>query len=326
MKIGFAMPLDGEWKKGIAGLAARRTGDEFVADSDRTLAEIRTMDAIVAYPLARRYFEEAERLKAVFVPFVGVNHLPADLLIGRGIQAYNCHGNAESVAERALALTLAGFGRIIEFHNDMKAGKWHGFWVGHGLEDFWHSIWGLRCAILGSGAIGTRLARILKAFDCETVGFRRRTDAALPPYFDSVTTDIAEAVKGAAIVFVTLPLTDSTRGLVSRELLMTMKDAFLVNVGRGEIVDEEGLYAALRDGVLRGAGIDTWYNYPERGSDTGFPSRFPIHELPNVVLSPHVAGSTHEAVAKNVEEILDNLETWLRTGSCDARVDLREMY
>jgi phosphoglycerate dehydrogenase-like enzyme len=91
-------------------------------------------------------------------------------------------------------------------------------------------------------------------------------------------------------------------------------------------VDEEGLYRALRDGVLAGAAIDTWYAYPPKGATEGFPSRFPIHELPNVVLSPHVAGSTWEAVEMNAVQTLENVAEWLDTGTCRSRVDLKANY
>jgi len=105
-----------------------------------------------------------------------------------------------------------------------------------------------------------------------------------------------------------------------------MRGAFLVNVGRGEVVDEAALYEALRDGVLSGAGIDVWYTYPQGGSTLGAPSRFPIHTLPNVVLSPHVAGSTYEAVDLNARQTLDNVERWIRTGDAAHRVDLSAAY
>lgn len=326
MKIGFYLPLNQTWRDGIKDLSERFPDVEFVADSERCLAEFESMDAVVANPLPRERYEAASRLKAVFVPFVGINHLPSDLLIERNVDVFNCHGNAESVAERALALTLAAYGRIIEYHNDMKQGTWHGFWIGRGHEDFWHSIFRKPCAVLGVGAIGTELAKLLKAFDCTVTGYRRKKAAESLPYFDRVTNDVSEAVKDAEIVYVALPLTDETEGIVSRELLASMKGKFLVNVGRGPIVDEEGLYLALRDGVLSGAAIDTWYVYPPKGSSGCVPSRFPIHELPNVVLSPHVGGMTGEAVVMNTAQTLDNVARWLSTGSCGAKVDLRANY
>lgn len=326
MKIGFCMPLNETWRRRIDLFASTHPDVQLVLDSDRSLAEIGSLDALVANPIPPERFKEASRLKAVFVPFVGVNHLPAELLIERKVDVYNCHGNARSVAERALAMTLAAFGRIIEFHNDLRQATWHGFWVGKGHEDLWHSIYRKPCAVLGTGAIGTALAHLLKAFDCPVTGYRRRRGVDSPSEFDRVVYDVAEAVRDAEIVFITLPLTLETEGLVSAELLSTMKGKFLVNVGRGGIVDEEGLYRALADGVLAGAAIDTWYVYPPKGSVTGAPSRFPIHELPNVILSPHVAGSTWEAVGANADQTLRNVEEWLATGSCRSKVDLRANY
>ena len=91
-------------------------------------------------------------------------------------------------------------------------------------------------------------------------------------------------------------------------------------------MDEEGLYLALRDGILKGAAIDTWYSYPRAGETKGRPSRFPIHELPNVILSPHVGGSTREASALAVDQTLDNIARWLSGESCANEADLRELY
>jgi phosphoglycerate dehydrogenase-like enzyme len=315
------------WTAAVDGLE-RSLGDdlEAIRGVEASLEAFSGLDAVVANRVDASYFEKASCLKAVFVPFVGVNHLPASLLLSRDISVFNCHGNAESVAERALALALAGFGRVVEYHNDLRAEKWHGFWVDKGQEDFWHSIFRKRCAILGTGAIGEKLARLLKAFDCPVVGYRRRADAPKPAYFDEVTTDLRAAVAGADIVFVALPLTDATRGLVGAAELEAMRGAYLVNVGRGEVVDEAALYAALTGGTIAGAGLDVWYVYPPHGAVTGAPSRFPIHTLPNVILSPHVAGSTFEAVELNVSQTVANIERWIRTGDAEHRVDLAASY
>ncbi|OHD15354.1 MAG: hypothetical protein A2Y38_08575 [Spirochaetes bacterium GWB1_59_5] len=327
MRIGFCVPMNEVWTEAASELE-HEFGDSIgvIRGIEPSLAAFSGLDAVIANVIDRSYYEKTTGLKAVFVPFVGVNHLPADLLIERGVSVFNCHGNAESVAERALALALAGFGRIIEFHNDLRAETWHGFWVNKGREDFWHSIFRKRCAVLGVGAIGETLARLLKAFDCHVTGYRRKTGSPVPAHFDEVTTDLRAAVSGADIVFIALPLTDATRGLVGAAELEAMRGAYLVNVGRGEVVDESALYSALKDGTLSGAGIDVWYTYPKGGSVIGAPSRFPIHQLPNVVLSPHVAGSTWEAVDINVRQTIDNLKLWIHTGDAHHRVDLAASY
>lgn len=327
MNLGFCVPMNESWSKAIAELE-RRLADrvKLVKGVQESLAAFTTLDAVVANPIDESYFKSTDTLKALFVPFVGINHLPAEVLLSRNVSVFNCHGNAESVAERALALALAGFGRLIEYHNDLRKGIWHGFWVGKGREDFWHSIFRKRCAILGTGAIGQALAGLLKAFGCNVTGYRRKQGEMLPPGFDAVSTDLEQAVSGAEIVFVTLPLTELTRNLVDARILTAMKGAYLVNVGRGDVIVEADLYQALVDGTLSGAALDVWYTYPEKGRTEGWPSRFPIHELPNIVLSPHVAGSTHEAVDMNVIQTVENVERWVRTGEALYRVDLKASY
>ncbi len=327
MIIGFCVPPGEAWTRAMDALEREfGTSLSVLRGAEACIAAAPTLDAVVANPMERSFYERAVALKAVFVPFVGLDHLPADLLLSRGTAVYNCHGNAESVAERALALALAGLGRIVEYHNDLRAGIWHGFWVGRGREDFWSSLYRKRCAILGAGAVGRALAGLLKAFSCRVVGFRLRTGLPTPAGFDEMHADPAAAVAGADLVFVTLPLTEATAGLVDGRLLAAMRGAFLVNVGRGPVVDERALYEALSGGMLAGAGLDVWYDYPPPGSTEGAPSRFPIHGLPNVILSPHVAGSTREAVAQNVERTAGNLALWLRTGRAEHLVDLSASY
>jgi phosphoglycerate dehydrogenase-like enzyme len=326
MTIGSFMPAGSAWADRLSVLAADFPGHEIIVDPEAARSALSRLDAILALRLEAEAYESASSLKAVFVPFTGLNHLPVELLAARGVRAFNVHGNAESVAQCAMAMTLAYYGRIIEFHNDLRERRWHGFWVGKGAEDNWSSIYGRPAAVLGVGAIGAAIARILKAFDCPVVGYRRRAGLALPPYFDRAEEDLRAVIGGAELVFVALPLTPATRGLLSKEVLLSMRDKFLVNVGRGSIVDEEGLYLALSGGVLKGAAIDTWYEYPQGGATEGAPSRFPIHELPNVVLSPHVGGSTREAAPINMEDTMRNIAAWLRGESCANEADLRELY
>jgi phosphoglycerate dehydrogenase-like enzyme len=327
VRIGFCVPMNEIWTAEVDALELiLGPAAEIIRGVDASLAAFPGLDGVVANPLDRSYYESAKALKALFVPFVGVNHLPADLLQAHGVAVYNCHGNAEAVAERSLAMVLAFFGRVVEYHNDLRALEWHGFWVHKGREDFWRSIFRKRCTVLGVGAIGQMTARLLKAFDCRVTGYRRRKGVEAPGVFDNVTTDLGKALEGAEIVFVTLPLTDATKGLVGRTQMEAMRGAFLVNVGRGEVVDEEALYKSLKDGTLAGAGIDVWYTYPQGGATKGAPSRFPIHELPNVVLSPHVGGSTMESGEMNIRQTVGNVERWVLTGDSVNRVDLAALY
>lgn len=327
MLTGSLMPASSSrWAQRLEEAARRHPAHRFLLGETDATAALGELDALVAAHVAPRTVEAARSLRALFIPLTGLNHLPVRLLAERGVAVYNVHANAESVAQNALAMILAHFGRVIEYHEALRDETWHGFWVGRGAEDEWSTIFRKRCAILGTGAIGSALARLLQAFGCEVVGWRRRAEAPLPLGFSRVEATLEEAIRGAEIVVVALPLTPETHGAVSRELLLSMKGVFLVNVGRGATVDEEGLWLALRDGVLAGAGLDVWYAYPEAGSRTAAPSRFPIHRLPSVILSPHVGGSTSQAASAAVEHTIANLEMWLETGSAPTKVDLLAMY
>jgi phosphoglycerate dehydrogenase-like enzyme len=326
MTLGSFVPPNSQWKVPLEELALSLPAHEFILDPAQARAALPRLDAILALRLDAASYEAATSLKATFVPFTGLNHLPIDLLLRRGVRAFNVHGNAESVAQCAMAMTLAFYGRTIEFHNDLRRREWHGFWVNGGAEDEWSSLFRRPCAVFGVGAIGSALARMLKAFDCPVVGYRRRGGLPTPPFFDRIETDLDRAVAEAELLFVALPLTPATTGLFSRELLLSARGKFLVNVGRGAIVDEEGLFLALQGGVLKGAAIDTWYSYPASGERVGAPSRFPIHELPNVILSPHVGGSTREAGPLLRGQTIGNISKWLKGESCGNEVDLRELY
>ncbi len=325
MTILFAMKPNSFVSGEIEKLKKEFPGHRFIVETaeDALLPEV---DVIFGSKVEREVIEKAVNLKLLIVPIVGVDHMPLGILRERRVRVANSHGNAESVAERAFALILSFYGRIVEFHNDLRNGLWHGFWVDKGLEDTWTSINGKSCAILGAGEIGAVLARYLAPFGGRIIGLRRSVPPVLPPGFDMITTSLEEAVAEGEIVVSVLPLTAETKGVIDGSILSRMKGKLLVNVGRGEVIEEEALYRALTDGTLMGAAIDTWYTYPAKGKTEGAPSRFPIHTLPNVVLSPHTAGFTREAAKLNMEQGFENLRRYLASGDLLYEVNIALGY
>jgi phosphoglycerate dehydrogenase-like enzyme len=265
-------------------------------------------------------------VKIIFVPYAGIDALPLDYIKTRGLRISNVHGNARYVAERCMAMALAFYGRLIDYHNDLKHSQWHGYWAKGTVDDTWRSIQSRTCAVIGTGEIGKQLAKYLKVFDCTVIGFKRNLSSQKLQHFDEVILDLEGALLKSELVFITLPLTHETKGMLSAEILAKMRDKFLVNVGRAEIVDEEGLYRALKEGILKGAGIDVWYAYPKRGETTAKPCRFPIQDLPNVILSPHLAGFTPEAAKLNIAQTVENIRSYFGTGRAVYEVDPKLMY
>lgn len=325
MRIGFLYRFNSLWKEHCTPLMEKHPEHEFITDRETTLKEIETFHILIGGIEPKGVYEQARSVRAVFVPFVGVDHLPAQVFIERGVRVFNSHGNARFVAERTLALLLCCTGKVLEYHQDLARGVWHG-WAGKGIFDTWDSIVGNTAAVLGAGSIARWVARYLKMFDCKVICYRRRVTETPPEGFDAVYYDLKEALQGADIVISTLPLTEETRGLLGKEELEWMKGKILVNVGRGEVIEEEALYHALKEGVLKAAGIDTWYSYPAAGEESHMPSRFPFHELPNVVLSPHVGGFTSKATIENIKVTVANLEAFLEGRPVSNEVDLRRMY
>lgn len=325
MKIGFNVDDPRGWAPTMDWLQKEAGDHQIIRGKDACAEALPELDAILTSRLSQEDLDRAKNLRAIFLPMVGVNHMPLDLFKSRGMEVFNSHGNAESVAERALGLTLAGLGRIIEYHNGLLKGQWRGFWVNRGAEDNWRSIRRMPVTILGVGAIAQALARMLKAFDCPIKGWRRRDLGESIPHFDWVGVDLRESLQGSQLVYNALPSTSLSRGIIDAQAISWMPGAFFVNIGRADTVEEEALYTALRDGRLSGAGLDVWYHYPKPGSGDMGMSRFPIWELENVVLSPHVAGATDTAHQEIYQEMGEVVLAWLQ-GRPKNKVDLDLNY
>src|SRR6056297_828510 len=296
------------------------------ANDEKTLVqEISDSYAVVWGHPKIEVLEKALQLEMVFIPFTGVNRLPFDYLIKRGIRVSNNHGNTPIVAERAVSLALAIMGRVVEYHNDMKMGDWHRHYDGGSPFDLWTSILKKKITILGCGAIGKNIAKLLKGFDCEITGFKRNHLEDIEG-FHQITNNLEEALGKAQIIFVTLPLTEGTKSLINKNNAELLKDKFIINVARGEIIQEQTLYESLKNGILKGAAIDCWYNYPNPKMHYALPSHYPVHKLNNVIISPHAASHSVEGKLYQLEDTLMNIKTYVKTGSPVDVVDLKAGY
>lgn len=320
--------LASEFPELLADVRDRWTEHEFIDVIDK--GEFRELlpraDVLVASPLNAEELERAQTLKAHFIPYAGVDGVDLGEYERRGIALASSHGNAPIVAERALALALAVLGRVVEFHNDLAAGEWHRTGDPERPFDYWTSLQGKVCGILGTGAIGTSLARLLVGFECQVVGFNTHGDNPNPSLFHAATTDLHGLLQAADLLFLTLPLTSHTESLIGTEELELLADSVLINVSRGAIVQERPLYEALRDGRLLGAGIDTWYRYPDPPYGNALPSNFPFHELRNVVISPHAGSHAIEGKRGQLRDALAHLERYLESGTPGRAVTARREY
>jgi len=297
----------------------------FSSNSEEKESVLKKADALIVTDLSEEEAMLSERLEVVFVPFVGINSLPVRYLARKGIVVSNTHWNSKYVAEKAVGLSLALLGRTVEFHSLLERGIWGGFLASEKEYQNWTSLYNKKCTILGYGSIGRDLARLLKAFDCEITAFKRNVAQFEDAHVDFVTDDLEKAVEFGEVLFFTLPLTQQTRYLINEGNMDLLRNKYVINVGRGKLIREEPFYQALKNGVIKGAAIDVWYNYPKDEKIT-LPFNYPFHMLSNVVLSPHTASDAYEGITDWVETTVARVERYIQTQEILNRVDLERGY
>lgn len=247
---------------------------------------------LVAGRPQRAHLAASPNLRALIVPFAGLPEETRALLAEfPHVAVHNLHHNSAPTAEMAVALLLAGARFLVPVDRQFRRHDWSSRYQPPPVV----VLDGRTALILGYGAVGQRVGRVCRALGMRVLAVRRNVPAAGE---EGETVFGPEALHRllpeAQVLIITLPLTAETVGLIgAAELALLPRGALLVNVGRGAVVDEAALYAALRDGTLTAAGLDVWYHYPESREARRHtpPARFPFHELDNVVMSPHVGGA-----------------------------------
>lgn len=272
---------------GIALLAART---EVVRPPDTRVDTLRALgrevDAVITRSrLPDDLFDVAPRIRAVAIHGSGLDLVPIASATAHGVMVANQPGgNAQSVAEYCLMaiMLLARNFRPIDL--SLRSEAWD---TARALAEPAVEVGGKTLGIVGVGHIGARLARMCRdGLSMRVLGHQRRLDR-LPEGVGpaSLETLLAES----DFVVLTCPLTPETRHLINASRLLTMKrTAFLVNVGRGPVIDETALVEALRKNTIAGAMLDVYEHYRLDADN-------PLRSLPNAVLTPHLAGSTRES-------------------------------
>lgn len=208
-------------------------------------------------------------------------------------------GNTVEVAEHTILLMLATLRILPTVHNAMKRGEWP-MWE---LRPRMHNLEGKTVGIVGFGRIGRAVAQRAAAFDThilysDVIAAPREVEEQL----NVRRVPLQELLQSADIVTLTLPITPETRGMLGAPQLALMKPtSILINVARGEVVDEAALYAVLKDGRIAGAGLDVFTREP-------ISPDCPLLKLDNVVLTPHVASGTIDSLRKKARAWFDNFE------------------
>ena len=282
-----------------------------LADEAGIVGKLGDVDALISLAFTREMAGAAGRLRLVQVPGAGLDRIDRAAL-GASTALANVYGHEVGIAEYALGAMLALTRQLGRLDAALRQGAWESQWaVGVAPPPTWPELAGATLGILGYGHIGRALARRARAFDMIVLAVRRSpvADADAVVYGPEALDDV---LARADYVAVTLPLTPDTRGLLDARRLARMKrTAMLINVARADIVDEDALYQALAERTIAAAALDVWYRYPKTPGPTP-PARRPFHELPNVLMTPHVSGWTQGMLEARAQLIADNVERLAR--------------
>jgi phosphoglycerate dehydrogenase-like enzyme len=288
--------------------ARLRVPSEIVLGGEREiLPRLADVDVLVSLAFTREMAAAAPRLKLVQVPGAGLDRIDRAALRPDTALA-NAYGHDVGIAEYVIGAMLACARDFCRIDAGLRRGRWESVWSG-APAPLWPELAGKTLGILGYGRIGQAVARRARAFDMEVMAIRR--DPARPDplglAFLRGPDALDELLGRADYLAITLALTPDTRGLVGRrELALLKPTAVLVNVARGEIVDEDALYQALREGGIRAAALDVWYRYPS-GPEPTHPGHRPFHTLSNVLMTPHVSGWTEGMMESRAAVIAENI-------------------
>lgn len=273
--------------------------DTRVSDTDTLINRGRDADTIAVsnLPLNADVINGCTNLKMLAVAFTGVDHIAMDACRQKGITVCNCAGySTAAVADLVFGMVVALYRNLIPCNEAVRREGTKEGLIGFELE-------GKTFGIIGTGAIGLRVASIAQAFGCRVLAYSRtKKDVPGITY-----TDLETLLKNSDIVSLHTPLTPETRGLIGEKELSSMKpSAILINTARGPVVDSAALADALNCGKIAGAGVDVFEMEPP------VPADHPLLNAKNLIATPHVAFATREALVKRAAIVFDNIDRWIK--------------
>ncbi|CAD5244102.1 2-hydroxyacid dehydrogenase [Thermococcus camini] len=276
---------------------------------DELKERIEEFDGVIISPLnrfPREVIERAERLKVISCHSAGYDHVDVKAATERGIYVTKVAGVlSEAVAEFAVGLTIALLRKITYSDRFIRAGKWDSHrTVWSGFRDI-ETVYGKKAGILGMGAIGKAIARRMKAMGTEILYWSRSRKPDIEKEVGAIYKPLEDVLRESDIVILALPSTPETYHIINEERLKLLEGKYLVNIGRGTLVDEKALVKALKEGKLKGYATDVFENEPVQEHELF------KHEW-ETVLTPHYAGLSKEAMEDMGFQAVRNLLAVLR--------------
>lgn len=269
----------------------RALGEVFYRPADLKAA-LRNAEVLIvrsATKVTEDLISEAKKLRVVARAGVGIDNIDKEACLRRGIKVLNTPGaSTNAVAELTIGLIIGAFRNMQKAHYQMKNGRWEKkTLIGREIE-------GKTLGILGYGRIGAAVGKKAHALGMKVIAYNpppRREDG-IATFVDNLDAFLGQA----DVISLHATLTETTRDIINKDTIAKMKDgAFLINTARGEMVDENALYDAIKNGKLAGAAIDVYREEPYKGR---------LLELENVYFTPHLGASTKEAQERIGAELI----------------------
>jgi glycerate dehydrogenase len=244
-----------------------------------------------------------QKLRFIQLIYAGADNIPFNRISEDIIVASNVGAFAKPIAEHVLTLALALAKNLLPNNKMLGEGRFD-------RTGFNQQLSGGTCGIIGFGGNGKAIARTMQAIGMKVFGINRsgQTDASID--FIGNNTDLKTVLESSDVVVVTTPLTLKTRDLIGKiELAWMKEDAILINVGRGDVINQKALYDHLKTHPNFHAGIDTWWSEPaDRGA---FEPDYPFFDLPNIIGSPHCADHVPRSMTGATRRALENVKRFL---------------
>ena len=277
------------------------SGDELI----KLLKDYQVLGIRSKTPVTREVIENSSHLSAIGCFCIGTNQVDLKSATKNGIPVFNApYSNTRSVAELVLCEVVALSRKLCDKNKQIHQGVWQ-----KSAEDSFE-VRGKVMGIIGYGHIGSQISILAEACGLKVIFF----DIAkkLPLGNSRSMESLDELLSQSDFVSLHVPQTPETRGMISREKLQKMKKgAYLINTSRGQVVDLEALKSFIKSGHLKGAGIDV---YPNEPRENGKSFATPLQNCENVILTPHIGGSTKEAQLNIGYEVSDSLHKFIHFG------------
>ncbi len=288
------------------------SGDNSAAMAENMAENMAWADALISIDYGPE-FSPAPNLRLLQIPASGLDAIDLEA-VPAAATICNVYEHEVGIAEYTFNGMLEWVVGLARRNTAFKGGDWTGTPSTGGETR--GELAGLTIGCLGYGNIGQAVARRALAFDMKVLALTRNPRPLHPePAFMGGYDELPKILDAVDFLLICCPLSERTRGMIGAAELAAMKSsAVVINVARGHIADEDALFAALGRGVIGGAILDTWYQYPSAEDPNIRPSRQPYHELDNVLMTPHISGWTEGQQLRRWAKTGDNIEALMTGG------------